>query len=141
MAEVDAPAATAPPSKNTQIIKIIMPTYIMAPTEDERFRRKKVCAIVSECLEKELANKEYDEDDAKLWCAAIADAVKNRIRAECNFPRYKIIVQAFVGQQKLQDVRIASRCLWDNDHDNHASAEFTNQSIWATCIVFGMYSD
>ncbi|ETV76542.1 hypothetical protein H257_09544 [Aphanomyces astaci] len=136
-------AATAPvaASKNSQVIKVYMPTYIMAPTEDERFRRKTVCAIVSDCLAKELGNKEYDEDDSKLWCASIADAVKSRIRTECNFPRYKIIVQAFVGQQKLQDVRIASRCLWDNDHDNHASAEYANQSIWATCIVFGMYAD
>ncbi|KAF0687854.1 Aste57867_20441 [Aphanomyces stellatus] len=140
MADSD-PVAVAAPQKNAPIIKIYMPTYIMAPTEDEKFRRKKVCGIVAECLEKELSNKEYDEDDSKQWCSTIADTVKNRIRAECNFPRYKIIVQAFVGQQKLQDVRIASRCLWDNDHDNHASAEFANQSIWATCIVFGLYAD
>ncbi|OQS01929.1 Outer Dynein Arm Light Chain 2 [Thraustotheca clavata] len=128
-------------SKNAQIIKIYMPTYIMAPTEDEKFRRRKVCGIVSECLKNELQGKEYDEEDAKQWCNSIADAIKNRVKADCNFPRYKIIVQAFVGQQKLQDVRIASRCLWDNDNDNHASAEFHNETIWATCIVFGLYSD
>ncbi|OQR84684.1 Outer Dynein Arm Light Chain 2 [Achlya hypogyna] len=136
-------ATTSGSSKSAPIIKIYMPTYIMAPTEDEKyirdangrfssipFRRRKVCGIVSECLKQELETKEYDEEDAKVWCTSIADAVKNRIR-----------VQAFVGQQKLQDVRIASRCLWDNDHDNHASAEFHNETIWATCIVFGLYSD
>ncbi|KDO35420.1 hypothetical protein SPRG_00268 [Saprolegnia parasitica CBS 223.65] len=139
MAETEAAATSS--SKNAPVIKIYMPTYIMAPTEDEKFRRRKVSGIVAECLQRELDTKEYDEEDAKQWSTAIADAVKNRIRAECSFSRYKIIVQAFVGQQKLQDVRIASRCLWDNDYDNHASAEFHNETIWATCIVFGLYSD
>lgn len=41
---------------------------------------------------------------------------------QLQFPRYKVVVQTVIGQQKHQDVRIASRCLWDNEHDNHASA-------------------
>ncbi|TMW62269.1 hypothetical protein Poli38472_009762 [Pythium oligandrum] len=130
-----------PPVGRGQVIKVVMPTYIMAPTEDERFRRKLVSKIISECLQKELEGKEYDEDDCKAWCTTIADLVKARIRSECNFPRYKIVVQTFIGQQKLQDVRITSRCLWDNDHDNHASAAFNGQHIWATCTVFGFYAD
>jgi tctex1 domain-containing protein 2 len=131
------------------------------------FRRKKVSKVIAECLQKELDGKEFDEDDCKLWSTSIADAVKARIRQECNFPRYKIVVQSFIGQQKLQDVRIASRCLWDNDYDNHASAAYNSvralwgdsirsllqsltreyaplplqQHIWATCIVFGFYAD
>jgi hypothetical protein len=42
MADVEssgAPAVVAvpvAPSKNSQVIKVYMPTYIMAPTEDER---------------------------------------------------------------------------------------------------------
>ncbi|DBA04351.1 TPA: hypothetical protein N0F65_002113 [Lagenidium giganteum] len=113
--------------RGSQVIKVVMPTFIMAPTEDERFRRKKVCNIIVEAL-KELEGKEYDEEEAKVWCTTIADNVKARIRSECNFPRYKIVVQTFIGQQRLQDVRIASRCLWDNDHDNHASADFNSVS-------------
>ncbi|GMF16313.1 unnamed protein product [Phytophthora fragariaefolia] len=90
------------------------------------FRRKKVCNIISECMAKELEGKEFDESDSKSWTTSIADAVKARIHAECYFPRYKIVVQTFIGQQRLQDVRITSRCLWDNDHDNHASAVFNS---------------
>ncbi|KAE8885232.1 hypothetical protein PF005_g3988 [Phytophthora fragariae] len=129
------------PGRANQVIKVVMPTYIMAPTEDERFRRKKVGKIISECMAKELEGKEFDESDCKSWSTAIADAVKARIHAECNFPRYKTVVQTFIGQQRLQDVRITSRCLWDNDHDNHASAVFNSQHIWATCVVFGFYAD
>lgn len=89
-----------------------------------RFRRKKTCRIIAECLKKELEGKEFDEADARGWSTSIADAVKSRLHAESAAPRYKIVVQTFVGQQRLQDVRITSRCLWDNDHDNHASAVF-----------------
>ncbi|KAH7464878.1 hypothetical protein PRIC1_005527 [Phytophthora ramorum] len=131
----------ATPGRASQVIKVVMPTYVMAPTEDERFRRKKVCNIISECMAKELEGKEFDESDCKGWSTAIADTVKARIHAECFFPRYKVVVQTFIGQQRLQDVRITSRCLWDNDHDNHASAVFNSQHIWATCVVFGFYAD
>ncbi|GAB9474643.1 hypothetical protein Gpo141_00011763 [Globisporangium polare] len=136
MADMDTPT-----SRGSQVIKVVMPTYIMAPTEDERFRRKKTCHIIADCLKRELEGKEFDEGDAKAWSASIADAVKTRIHSECSAARYKIVVQTFVGQQRLQDVRITSRCLWDNDHDNHASAVFNSQHIWATCVVFGFYAD
>ncbi|KAF1329593.1 Outer dynein arm light chain 2, partial [Globisporangium splendens] len=118
-------------SRGSQIIKVVMPTYIMTPTEDEMFRRKKACRIIAECLQSELEGKEYDEADAKVWSTTIADAVKARIHSECHAPRYKIVVQTFVGQQKLQDVRITSRCRWDNDHDSHASAVFNSVRIYS----------
>lgn len=122
MADMDAPTG-----RGSQVIKVVMPTYIMAPTEDERFRRKKTCRIIAECLKRELEGKEFDENDAKASSASIADAVKARIHAESSAAaRYKVVVQTFVGQQRLQDVRITSRCLWDNDHDNHASAVFNS---------------
>ncbi|KAF4140629.1 Tctex-1 family [Phytophthora infestans] len=127
--------------RENQVIKVVMPTYIMAPTEDERFRRIKVCNIIFKCMTKELEGKEFNESDCKGWSIAIADAVKARIHTDCSFPRYKIVVQTFIGQQRLQDVRITSRCLWDDDHDNHASAVFNSQHIWATCVVFGFYAD
>ncbi|RLN96041.1 hypothetical protein BBJ28_00017624 [Nothophytophthora sp. Chile5] len=155
----------ATPGRSSQVIKVVMPTYIMAPTEDERyedltcprqrssliafmvtslrcrsFRRKKVCNIIAECMAKELDGKEFDETDCKTWSTSIADTVKTRIHADCNFPRYKIVVQTFIGQQRLQDVHITSRCLWDNDHDNHASAVFNSVcparlAGWFLCFV------
>lgn len=104
------------------------------------FRRKKICKIIAECLSSELDGKEYDESDCRGWCTTVAEAVRARIHAECHFPRYKIVVQTFIGQQKLQDVRITSRCLWDNDHDNHASAVFNSvrPAIAFVCLSVGL---
>ncbi len=64
-------------------------------------------------------------------CCAVAAAL--------NFSRYKIIVQAVVGQQKMQGVRVVSRCLWDTDTDNCSSYTYTSDSLWATVMVFGLY--
>lgn len=94
-----------------------------------------MCRIIGECLAKELEGKEFDEGECKAWATAVADAVRARISAEYHFPRYKILVQTFVGQQRLQDVRITSRCLWDNDNDNHASATFNSVRLAVVALL------
>ena len=48
--------------------------------------------------------------------------------ADLKYPRYKIVVQCVVGQNKAQGVRVASRCLWDASTDNFASFSFKNVS-------------
>jgi len=59
--------------------------------------------------------------------------------AAINFPRYKIVVQSVVGQQKQQGVRVASRCLWDTDTDNFSTYTFTNDTLWCTVMCFGLW--
>ncbi len=49
-------------------------------------------------------------------------------RAALNYPRYKVVVQVVLGQNKHQGVKIASRCLWDTETDNYASFSYTNVS-------------
>jgi hypothetical protein len=44
--------------------------------------------------------------------------------AELDYPRYKIVVQVVMGENKLQGVRVASRCLWDPETDNFATYNF-----------------
>ena len=57
------------------------------------------------------------------------------------YERYKIIVQVTIGELRDQGVRVASRSLWDTNTDNYASASFQNQSLWCSCMVFGVYTD
>lgn len=71
----------------------------------------------------------------------IADKIKEKIKCTLHIPRYKLVTQVTVGQMKDQGVRITSRCLWDTSTDNYATASFQNQHIWASAIVFGLYTD
>ena len=58
-----------------------------------------------------------------------------------NIPRYKVIVQVTIGQMKDQGVKITSRSLWDTLTDNYVTVCFQNEHIWASAIVFGLYTD
>lgn len=51
------------------------------------------------------------------------------------------MVQIALGEVRGQGVRVASRCLWDTDTDNHASYSFRNDSVWCTVMVFGLYAE
>ena len=54
-------------------------------------------------------------------------------------PRYKFIFQAQIGENNGQMIRSASRCLWDTDIDNCASANWTNGRVYAVAMCFALY--
>ena len=37
--------------------------------------------------------------------------------------------------------RVASRCLWDPTVDNYASTSFKNETIFASVMIFAIYTD
>mmetsp|Transcript_8485 Transcript_8485/g.17012 ORF Transcript_8485/g.17012 Transcript_8485/m.17012 type:complete len:133 (+) Transcript_8485:36-434(+) len=123
-----------------QIIEVHMPTYIMHPEEDEKFLPAAVKAIAEQVLQEELGGKEYDEDEAKEWSLNVCENIKTRVK-DLNIPRYKIVVQATIGELRDQGVRVASRSLWDTATDNYASCSFRNQTLWCVVIVFGVYTE
>lgn len=71
----------------------------------------------------------------------IADKIRDRCKSELNIPRYKLIVQLTIGQRKDQGARITSRCLWDTTTDQYASTSYQNKMVWASALVFGLYTD
>jgi len=131
----------AGPKPGQQIIDVVLPNYITKPDETEVFYPSEVKRIANEVLDAELGDKEYDEDLSKEWIVAICDKIKERVKAECNIPRYKIVVQVTLGQMKDQDVRVASRCLWDTATDNYASVNYKNQHLWCCAMIFGLYTE
>ncbi len=73
-----------------------------------------------------LDKKVWRGEEEALWSVQIAEQVKARIKQEMRIPRYKIVVQAILGEMKDQGVRVASKCLWDADSDNYASYSYRN---------------
>jgi len=133
-------------------IELLEPTYRTKPSEDERFNADKAKAIATEILERELdatkadADKQVEEwadfsDGFESLSKSIADKVKAKCREELHCPRHKILVHLAIGQRKDQGVSVISRCLWDTGTDNYASASYRNEAIWASCIVFGLYTE
>ena len=54
-------------------------------------------------------------------------------------PRYKFVFQAVVGENVGQMVRSASRCLWDAEVDNVATANWSNARVYAVATCFALY--
>ncbi len=88
-----------------------------------------------------MGDKQWTGDgEEAVWAVQITEQVKAKIR-ERKFPRYKIVVQTVLGQQKGQGLRIASRCLWDVETDNVATYHYSNDTLWVTVMAFGIYTE
>ena len=120
------------------MVEVVLPTYIMAPTEDEKFSPAAVKSVIDAVLSEKLTGKEYAEDDAKEWSIEICEDVKAAVKATV-YHRYKIIVQVTIGELRDQGVRVASRSLWDTDTDNYASETFFTESIFCVASAYGLY--
>jgi len=70
----------------------------------------------------------------------IADLIKEECK-KLDISRFKLVVQVTIGQQKDQGARITSRCLWDTTTDNYAQCSYSNQFVWASAMVFGLYAE
>ena len=55
---------------------------------------------------------------------------------ELKLPRYKIIVQACLAEERGQTAKITSQMLWDTSTDNVAQVNFTSVSISSLTIGF-----
>jgi tctex1 domain-containing protein 2 len=107
----------------------------------DKFKPGEAKEIIKAVLEKKLdgIDLSYETDKAQSLCKDISEMVKNELR-DLKKPRYKIIVQVYVGQQNGQGVRIANRCFWDYDTDNCAFESYSNEHIFCLVIAYGVYT-
>ena len=114
-------------------------TYRLEPKECDRFYPSKVRECIEEIVTKYLADKEtYEHKQAKELAEKLADEIRTAVK-QLSIPAYKIVVQTVIGQLNGQGVRVASKCLWDQENDNYASFTYTNSALFCTGIVFGIY--
>ena len=79
-------------------------------------------------------------EEAPDRCAGMVEQIKAKVK-ELNIPRYKVVVQVTLGENKGQGVRVASRCLWDHKTDNYATLTYKNERYFACAVVFGAYTE
>ena len=103
-----------------------------------RFNAARVKALLDDTLEEWFAEKEYDASSASGWTVDVTRAIEERIR-DLEFPRYKVVVQVVVGQNKGQGVNAVSRCLWSVETDTWTSSSYKNASLFAVAMAFGVY--
>lgn len=113
-------------------------TYRLAPDHDKELKFLRVREHVQKLLQKHLSNEKYDAKQCPRLCKKLSDAITQEVKLLPN-PRHKIVTIVFIGEKKGQDLRVASRCLWDSRYDNCISVEYTNQSMFVVANVYGLY--
>ena len=91
-----------------------------------------------------LKDQTYEHVKSQNWTEEIVKEVRRRLTVEgkardINIERYKLIVTAVIGEVKGQGIKVASKCLWDVANDNYATYTYQNESLFCTCMVFGIY--
>ena len=110
-------------------------TYRMEPKI--RFPEGKVRAVIKEALET-LASHTYSAYHspfvAKLLSARVLENVK-----QLNIERYKVVCLVTIGSKERQGLRIASRCLRNDQFDTYVTACFEEEHFFAVGTVYGVY--
>eukprot|EP00163_Fabomonas_tropica_P008217 TRINITY_DN1783_c0_g1_i2.p1 TRINITY_DN1783_c0_g1~~TRINITY_DN1783_c0_g1_i2.p1 ORF type:complete len:135 (-),score=16.40 TRINITY_DN1783_c0_g1_i2:290-694(-) len=119
-------------------VKVYENTYETKPASGEKFEHAAVKRILSQVLEERCKDLKYDPQTCVQLSKGLCDEIQGRVK-DLGYRRYKLVVQTVIGENNGQGVRTASRCLWDTENDNFASASFANTSIFAVAMVFGLY--
>ena len=109
------------------------------PPFHQKFRPNLVKPLIADVLAERLADKTYNAESSANMSREIADAIKSKIKSELELPRYKLVVQVVIGEQRGEGVRMGCRGFWDADTDNYAQCTFTNDSIFCVAVAFGVY--
>ena len=113
-------------------------TYKMEP--DKRFHIPEVKEIMDETLSTSLKDVKYDPVRCKTLSKSLSHTICERVKL-LGFTRFKIVCVVNIGEMKGQDVRVASRFLWDEKHDNWVDSVFTSSEIFGVAVVFGIYQE
>lgn len=113
-------------------------TYKMEP--DKRFHVPEVKEIMDETLLSTLKDAKYDPIKCKTLSKTLSHTICERVKL-LGFQRFKIVCVVNIGEMNGQDVRVASRFLWDEKNDNWVDSVFVNSELFGVAIVFGVYQE
>jgi len=113
-------------------------TFKMEP--DRRFDIPEVKEIMDETLATSLKDVKYDPIRCKALSKSLSHTICERVKL-LGFSRFKIVCVVNIGQMKGQDVRVASRFLWDEKFDNWVDSVFISSELFGVAVVFGVYQE
>ncbi|KAL8619920.1 hypothetical protein ACOMHN_015204 [Nucella lapillus] len=98
---------------------------------------QKLCINV---LDGYLSKREYDPRRFPLLSKTLSEVIKDRVK-DTGLDRYKVVALVTICENKDQGTLLASRCLWNEAYDNHASVVFEGANFFAVGSVYAVYVD
>lgn len=125
--------AEAPPKEERK--SCVENTYRMEPKV--RFPEGKVRALIQEALDT-LESHTYSASHSPFLAKLLSGRVLENVK-QLNIERYKVVCLVTIGSKASQGLRLASRCLWNDQFDTFVSACFEGQEFFAVGTVYGVY--
>ena len=91
--------------------------------------------IVKRCLKTRLKDKEYETNSVQNTAKDLSNKIKNEIKNKAK-DNYKIIVQVIISENKDQGFRVVNKCFWDASKDFSFIENFSNDFLFAICLVY-----
>ena len=113
-------------------------TYRMDPNDENRVDLARLRRVASSVIETAIGGYKYDANQGKQFSLALADRVRSQIK-QLPFARHKAVVQVVLGQKKGQDLRVASRCMWDLKVDRHMTITKETNDAYVSVTIFLIY--
>lgn len=112
-------------------------TYKVGP--DKTFKTGEIERATDEVLKENLQDVEYNSSKCRELSQTIASKIMEKIK-QLGLLRYKVIAVVSIGSLKEKPgMQFGSRCLWNKNTDNFTSVKFSNKSIFAVAMVYGLY--
>uniref|UniRef100_UPI00398F6ABB dynein light chain Tctex-type protein 2-like isoform X1 n=1 Tax=Pristiophorus japonicus TaxID=55135 RepID=UPI00398F6ABB len=111
-------------------------TYKMVP--DKEFDFAAVERRVDELLKDKLKFMEFNINSCKALTLSLSDDIR-AIAKELAPDRFKLIARVFFGEMKNQGLTIASRFLWDPEHDSWCASLYRTNTFFVVGTVYAVY--
>lgn len=124
-------------SNSFKLIGSHQSSHLCAP--ENRFNPKLIEHLTEKVLVDNLRHVEYNPATCKDLSHHIASLVMEEVK-KAKIKRYKLVAVVTIGSiTDRPGMQFGTRCLWNQDTDSFASVKFTNGSIFAIAMVYGMY--
>jgi hypothetical protein len=119
----------------------LQPTFRTEPQEDKRFTPHIVKMVMDNALEEALDGMgQYEAAKCKALSVSVCEDIKQKVKW-LNYDRYKLICVVYFGSVCGQELRVTSRCLWNDSFDNFASSSIIKGDIYAVALMYGVYKE
>ena len=103
------------------------------------FRTRDVERITEAALIESLQEVTYDANRCKDMSQELAAKIMDRLKS-LHMKHYKLVAVVSIGSiNERPGMQFGSRCLWNNNTDCFASVKFTNGSLFAVAMIFGLH--
>jgi hypothetical protein len=115
-------------------------TYHLEPNDDYKADLIRIRRVATSVIETAISGYKYDPNQGKQFSLTLAERIRSQMK-QLPYHRYKIITLVCIGQKRGQDLRVASRCIWDVKWDRHITITKETADAYVTVTIFWIYTE